>query len=202
MRQLKNLQEQSEISFDKHTKNIKLCCHIFFEYVNSKLRATIQEYQNKKILEIGNVLSHYFDINHDVLDKYERDHNVINEDIVNFNPVTKYDLIVSISTFEHIGWDETPCEPKKVYHCIEKVKSLLSKNGRAIITVPFGYNLDMDKLFQDKIIKFTKQHYLKRISRDNDWKESDWKSIKDTKYNYPFPAANGLIIGIIERKVE
>ncbi len=54
MRQLKNLQDQSEISFDKHTKNIKLCCHIFFEYVNSKLRATIPDYQNANIHDSKN----------------------------------------------------------------------------------------------------------------------------------------------------
>lgn len=49
MRKLKNLQDQSEISFDKHTRNIPLCCHIFFEYVNSKLRAIIPEYQKARI---------------------------------------------------------------------------------------------------------------------------------------------------------
>lgn len=54
MRQLKNLQNQSEISFDKHTKNIKLCCHIFFEYVNSKLRSIIPDYQNANIHDSKN----------------------------------------------------------------------------------------------------------------------------------------------------
>lgn len=162
----------------------------------------LQQNKNKKILEIGNVLSHYFNINHDVLDKYEKAPNVINEDIVNFNPVTKYDLIVSISTFEHIGWDEAPREPKKVYHSIEKVKKILNKNGMAIITIPFGYNLDMDQLLLAKIIKFSKQYYLKKISQNNDWVEVDWDSIKETKFNYPYSYANGLIIGIIERQME
>lgn len=161
----------------------------------------IQENKNKKILEIGNVLSYYFDTNHDVLDKYERTNKVINEDIINFNPETKYDLIVSISTFEHIGWDETPREPKKVYHSIEKVKSLLTKNGMAIITIPFGYNSDLDILILGNSIKFTKQYFLKKISKENDWEEVDWETIKQTKYNYPFPYTNGLIIGLIERQI-
>lgn len=49
MRQLKNQQELADLHFSKHTRKIKLCCHIFFEYVNSKLRAEIPEYQNAEI---------------------------------------------------------------------------------------------------------------------------------------------------------
>ncbi len=49
MRQLKNQQELADLHFDKHTKKIKLCCHIFFEYVNSKLRSTLPDYQNANI---------------------------------------------------------------------------------------------------------------------------------------------------------
>ena len=49
MRQLKNRYELADLDFDKHTRKIKLYCHIFYEYVNSKLRATIPEYQQGKI---------------------------------------------------------------------------------------------------------------------------------------------------------
>jgi len=54
MRQLKNQQPLADLYFDKHTKNIKLCCHIFFEYVNSKLRAILPDYQNAKIHDSKN----------------------------------------------------------------------------------------------------------------------------------------------------
>jgi len=49
VRQLKNQQELADLHFDKHTMKIKLCCHIFFEYVNSKLRSTLPDYQNGNI---------------------------------------------------------------------------------------------------------------------------------------------------------
>ena len=49
MKPLKNLRESSEISFDKYTQKIKLCCNLFFEYVNSSIRATIPEYQEANI---------------------------------------------------------------------------------------------------------------------------------------------------------
>ena len=67
----------------------------------------IEEAGNKRILEVGNVLSHYVAHDHDVVDKYERSSMIINEDIAHFRSEKPYDLIVSISTLEHIGWDES-----------------------------------------------------------------------------------------------
>jgi hypothetical protein len=40
--------------------------------------------QKKRILEVGNVLSYYFKVDHDILDKYEIMEGVINEDIESF----------------------------------------------------------------------------------------------------------------------
>lgn len=47
----------------------------------------------KRILEVGNVLSHYHDVRHDVVDKFERAPGVVNQDMVDFDPRTRYDLI-------------------------------------------------------------------------------------------------------------
>ena len=69
-------------------------------------------YQGGRILEVGNVLSNYVHFQHDIIDKYDKSEGVINQDVVDFQPAEnendKYDLIVSISTIEHVGWDETP----------------------------------------------------------------------------------------------
>jgi len=82
----------------------------------------VRENKGKRILEAGNVLSHYFRVDHDIVDKYERAEDVINEDVVNFQPSKKYDLIVSISTLGHVGWDENPKEPSKILKAIEHLK--------------------------------------------------------------------------------
>jgi len=66
----------------------------------------VRKYRGKNILEIGNVLSRHIKLEHDVLDKYETAKGVINEDIVDFKSEKKYDLIISISTLEHVGLDE------------------------------------------------------------------------------------------------
>src|SRR6266516_2600109 len=63
----------------------------------------VRKYQGKNILEVGNVLSHHVRFEHDTLDKYEIAEGVTNADIVDFTSEKKYDLIVSISTLEHVG---------------------------------------------------------------------------------------------------
>jgi hypothetical protein len=161
----------------------------------------MKKYRGKRILEVGNVLSHYFHVNHDIVDKYEKADGVINQDIVVFRPSKKYDLVVSISTLEHVGVNEewTSTEPKKILRAIENIKTLLASRGKIIITLPVGYTPELDELLKEEKIEFTKRYCLKRISMDNKWIETDWNDIQNAKYNIPFPAANGLIIGFIEK---
>jgi hypothetical protein len=59
----------------------------------------------------------------------------------------------------------------------------------------------MDKMIDKKKIRFPKQYYLKRISyRMNQWQEVSWEEIRNSRYNHPFPGANGIVIGVIEEK--
>ncbi len=162
----------------------------------------VKKYHNhkQKILEVGNVLSHYFPVNHVILDKYEKADGVVNQDVIDFQPPKKYDLIVSISTLEHVGWDEKPREPMKILQAIENLEKCLVPGGKIVISLPLGSNFIMDKLLNDGKIQFTKMYCLKRISKDNKWIEIGWKDINNARYNYPFPKANGLVIGIIEKE--
>lgn len=159
----------------------------------------VKENSGKRILEIGNVLSHYYPIKHDILDKYEQAKEVINEDIVDFETDKKYDLIVSISTLEHIGWDEKIRTPKKTLRAVEKMKHLLAEGGKLVVTSPLGYNHDLDYLLKTRELKFDKVSCMKRISKNNTWTETTWAEIKNMKYAEPYPYANGLFIGIIEK---
>lgn len=160
------------------------------------------KYPEERILEIGNVLSHYFSVKHDVVDKYEKNKNVINQDVVDFRPAKKYDLIVGISTLEHVGFDENPSEPMKILQAIENLISLLNPKGKIVVTLPLGYNRTMEKLIDEDKLKLTKRYCLKRISRDNEWIETDWKDANTATYDYHylFDTANGLVIGIIEKE--
>ncbi|MBU4246198.1 MAG: hypothetical protein ABIF85_03885 [Nanoarchaeota archaeon] len=158
---------------------------------------SLKKYEGKKILEIGNVLSHYIPITHDVVDKYEIADGVINEDVVDYKPSKKYDLILSISTMEHVGWDEEPKDPNKIPRAIENLKKCLSPGGAIIVTMPLGENPYLDELIKKRKIQFKKQYFLKRVSKNNDWVQVDLKDIENVKYDSPYRNANGIIIGII-----
>ncbi len=159
----------------------------------------INEYKNFELLEIGNVLSHYFELNHDVIDKYEKAEGVINQDVVDFHPSKKYDLIVSISTLEHVGWDETPKDPNKIFPTLKNLKTCLVRGGKLIVTIPIGQNPFLDKFLEKGKIKFTENYYLKRISSENEWFELG-SNFSKAKYNHPFPSANVLFLGIYQKE--
>ena len=164
----------------------------------------LRDYKEKNVLEVGNVLSHYFDVNHDIVDKYEKGKSIINQDIIDFQPDTVYDLIVSISTLEHVGWDEHPYDtpgeyldqPDKVLFVVQHLKKLLKPRGQLIFTVPLGSNQHLDKLLRADRFQLTRILYLKRISKDNRWEQVDNEAVQKVKYGVPFPGANGLAIGI------
>lgn len=159
----------------------------------------ITKNQNKKILEVGNVLGHYYQVNHDILDKYEKQSGIINQDITTFKPKVKYDLIISISTLEHIGCDEEPRQPGKVIAAFNNLKNnCLKKGDIMVITMPWGYNQYLDQLIIHKKIKFNQIYFLKRISYYfNQWQQTSWEEIINCRYNVPFPYANAVIIGYL-----
>jgi len=159
----------------------------------------VQEYADKHVLEVGNVLSHYFEISHDVIDKYEKASAVQNIDVVDFHPAKSFDLIVSISTLEHVGWDEEPKEPLKVLRAISRLTDCLKPGGLMLVTLPLGQNPSLDGMLDQGKIPFSRAYYMKRISKGNDWIQTNWTDIRGSKNNHPFRAANGLVIGIIEK---
>lgn len=159
----------------------------------------LNQFLGKRILEVGNVLSHYYPVGHTVLDKYELAPGVINQDVVDYTPAEKYDLIVSISTIEHVGWDEEPKDPEKSLAALANLKNCLAQEGIIVVTLPLGQNPHLDRIMQEGRMPFTEQYFMKRISQDNKWVEAEWAEVRDTAYNYPFPFANAIVIGCVEQ---
>jgi hypothetical protein len=153
----------------------------------------------KHILEVGNVLCRYVNFSHDVVDKYERGAGVINSDIVSYTPFSKYDLVVSISTFEHIGYDEPePRNANKILDVIENLRrNCLSPGGAIIFTVPLGPNYQLDRYIFEGILMTTELFYMKRVSRDNEWLQVSVSDVSDSTYGKPFPGGNAVAIGVI-----
>lgn len=161
----------------------------------------IDKYKDAQILEVGNVMSHYFSIKHDVIDKYERGKGVINKDIVSFKPNKKYNLIIAISTLEHVGWEEVPQDRHKIMDAIKNLKKMLKPNGVIFITLPIGYyNPSLNKMIRENLLMFTEAYYLKRTSKLNNWVQVEWNQVKSIRYNKPYNNSNAIVVGFISDK--
>lgn len=96
-------------------------------------------------MEFGNVLSHYgIPGPTEVVDKYEKRSGVKNMDIVDYWPKHELDFIISVSTLEHVGWDERPRDPNKVDRAFKHLVKMLAPSGRLLLTMPLGYNPAID----------------------------------------------------------
>jgi len=151
----------------------------------------------RRVLEIGNVLSHYHPVHHVILDKYEIGPDILNFDIVDYRPSALYDLILSISTFEHIGFDDDTgtSSGAKISAAIQHTRSLLAGDGMLVLTVPIGYNPDLDQLLRDDQLGSRRELYLRRTAF-REWAESTKDSALQCQFKSPFPYANA--IGVLE----
>lgn len=164
---------------------------IILDYIYSALA------KNKRILEVGNVMAHYKldDTEWKIVDKYEKGKNVVNADIVDFVDSTKYDLIFSVSTMEHVGFDEEDIDDTKVAKALNHVqKTLLEKNGLFIFTVPIGYNKSLDQqLFNNSLKNVSKIIYLKRLKKLK-WVQTNKSEVKSCVYGSPYAGGNALAV--------
>jgi SAM-dependent methyltransferase len=154
----------------------------------------IQSCDPEDTLEIGNVLSHFSSVSHTVVDRFEKASGVVNVDVIDYHPQKKYNLIVSISTLEHVGWDERPRQQGKAIQAISHLQQLLKPGGKLVFTVPVGYNCWLDQAIRAGEVQYSMCYCLQRISRDNRWREVDCDMIAGVSYGHPFHAANGLFI--------
>ena len=160
--------------------------------------------QGAAVLEVGNVLSHYPDglglmsrFQYTIVDKFEEAPSVVNEDIVDFASPNPVDVILSISTLEHVGLDEGG-PAAKWRKATTHLAGLLAKGGKMLATMPIGYNHDVDQCMRDGKLPFDEVHYLKRISVDNRWREASLDEAMWARFNFPYLAGNAIIVGFLE----
>jgi SAM-dependent methyltransferase len=184
------------------------------------------------VLEVGNVLSHYENhlserlgiTSRRIVDKFEVEVGVDNEDLMNLPSDQKYDAIVSLSTVEHIGQKGDPSggygeqeenrDLEGPLKAIAKIYDLLAPDGKALITVPFGKLID-----GEWYIQFSKEYLyllgkkygipkeavsvncLKLIDRETNgssfnvlWEELDALELSYVEYGSPFSQANAIAV--------
>jgi SAM-dependent methyltransferase len=159
-------------------------------------RAVLAERPGARVLEVGNVLSHYDpSLRHPAVDKYEKASrpNLFAEDAETFAQGAPYDLILSISTLEHVGWDESPRDEGKIARTLRHLRGLLAPGGSLFFTAPVGYSPPLDRAI-DSGEGIAELRCLRRTNALNEWEESDWASIRNLKFHSPYPFANGLVL--------
>jgi hypothetical protein len=153
-----------------------------------------------RVLEVGNVLPHYGTRGHDVVDKYETAPGVLNADIVDAPLEGKYDLVLSVSTVEHIGLDEPERDPDKARRALERMVGLLAPGGRLWVTLPIGYNLALDGQLRRGELPFTRTTALRRHARPNRWEQVPLDEVWDAAYDRTAWTATGLVVGETRRE--
>jgi SAM-dependent methyltransferase len=157
-------------------------------------RAFLHRHAGKRVVEIGNVMAHYMPVSHAVVDKFERGRHVQNGDVVDLEG--EYDAILSVSTLEHVGWDEIPFEPDKSLRALDVLARRLAPGGELLLTVPVGYNADLDRALFRGATPLTEVRAMKRVARDV-WLECELADLEGVEYARPHRGANGLVIGIL-----
>ncbi len=169
----------------------------------------------ERVLEVGNVTPYYFGGGHTVVDKYEP--GTLQVDIVDFKSDRRFDLILSISTFEHIAFDEAggpegaggpeeaggleeaggPEGPAavaaKIRAALERCLALLAPGGTFAITVPMGYNPALDAMIAADDLGCDRAAWFKRFPR-RVWLEVGREEGLRCRYGSPYPFANGVML--------
>lgn len=142
-----------------------------------------------RVMEVGNVLAGYGVERHVVVDKYDTSTAVVNQDIVDYEG-GPFDLIVSISTIEHVGWDERPRDPSKAAQALDHMLSLLDPSGEMLVTIPVGYHRDLDDEIAASRWDCAVSYLLRTGERA--WKQADAELALSTTYGWPRVGANAV----------
>jgi hypothetical protein len=145
-----------------------------------------------EVLEIGNVLAHYGHTGHVVVDKYEEATGPLRLDVVDYQPGRRFDLIIAISTLEHVGWDEPQKDPAKFDVALDRLVALLRPGGILWATIPRAYSPVADAFLDRPREGFEVSFLVRGSARPGDWTEVAFASAADNPYRPEIPSAQAI----------
>jgi hypothetical protein len=163
------------------------------------VRRFLDRYAGKRVLEVGNVLAHYCAHSHLVVDKYERGPGVLNRDVLDVEDLGSFDLVISISTLEHVGWDEEPRDAEKAVEAVRRLEALVAPSGCLVLTIPVGYHPTLDAAIQSGALSFTCARALRRSELGPHWHELPPEQAWGTPYDFLLYGARAVFVGVTER---
>ena len=146
-------------------------------------RGLINESTGGPVLEVGHVLGHYGPTTHEVVDKFERAPGVRNVDVLDLSAEQPYEVIVSISTLEHVGWDDQPRDPERAVAAVHHLRSLLAPGGRLLATIPLGYNPVLVEAVFEGRAGFDRVIAIARVGAGLRWSVVPLEDVRELPYD-------------------
>jgi SAM-dependent methyltransferase len=158
-------------------------------------RHALRSAAGERVLEVGNVLAHYGERGHLVVDKYEDGPGVVRRDVLDLGPQDgPFDLVLSISTVEHVGWDEQPRDEEAAVRALARLRSLVAPGGRLVVTVPVGYHPRLDAAIRGGALAGGELRALRRGGRGRPWREVPVHRVWDAPYDFLTYTASGVLV--------
>jgi hypothetical protein len=148
------------------------------------------------VLELGNVMPLAGAGGHTVVDKYEQGLGVINEDIVDYTPCRRFRLLLSLSTLEHVGWDEQPCDCEKAERALARLDDLVEPDGAMLVTIPVGYHRRLEQAFTSPDAPFESVTMFAKTSRRATWEIRRLSELSRFHYATPYALGNAILVGV------
>jgi hypothetical protein len=160
----------------------------------------LEHHPGASVLEVGNVLGHYLPFEHTVVDKYERAAGVLNEDVADLDLGRQLDLVLAISTLEHVGLDEDVRDDDKPLRALERLRAHVAPGGRLWVTHPVGYNLALDERLRDGVPGLVRMRALRREPTRNEWREVPLAQAWGTSYDRLLYTAHAIVVAELDAR--
>ncbi len=147
-----------------------------------------------RAIEVGAVMTHYGAHGHRVVDKYENGVEIEQIDIFDLAPEPLYDLVLSVSTLEHVGWDEPNRDAELALRAAEHLKLMVAPGGELLVTVPVGYHPRLDAAIRSGELQFDEVRALRCHYPSMIWREVDPSTVDDAEYDTLIYRAEAVLI--------
>ena len=147
-----------------------------------------------RAVEIGAVLPHYGNDEHRVIDKYEVGEGIEQLDIFDLPAEPLYELVLCLSTLEHVGWDEPDRDAELALTACEHLKRLVAPGGELLVTVPVGYHPQLDAAIRSGELAFDQVLAMRCAYPSMIWNEVAPASVADASYDELIYRAEAVLV--------
>jgi len=165
-------------------------------------KLAFERFKGQYILEVGNTLHQYIGGYHLCVDQFDPEQRVIQKDILGFEAFGAFDLVISISTIEHIGYDTTyhGNEKKEGWRAVQATRhcyNLMRDGGSLLATWDIGANPFLDLAIEQKVIPFGSYYYLAQDPETLQWSEISQEQLKEREalYGHDRDFSRDLFVG-------